>query len=211
MPRLNGREMVPPLDDRNGVDTVARSDGRRAQLRERVTSSGAFWAQVLKLCRHTPSPRGLLASGVLCLLLKDDIDLSIDEIAQATGFNKGHCSRKIHQTRGVMRRLLRSNAESTLLDQVAELLSGACPPSDFAGLNDRQWRRLDRTIKQNPSNQRPFDRRQAANAVAWKIQTGKRWRDLPPRFGSPSAAMRRCRRWKTDGTFDQLQSIVLEV
>ena len=208
MPRLNGREMCPPSDCA-GTDTVARSDGRRAAIAERVDSSGAFWSQILRLCREV-RPTGLLPSGVLCLLLYDDVDLSMDEIALATRFNKGHVSRKIRQTRLALARVLSRDGARSLTDQLGDLMTTVTRPPEYRELTDQQWRRLGRVIRQNRHNCRPYDRRRAANAILWRLTTGQRWADLPPRFGSAAAAKRRFRIWQNDGTLARLGPFVCD-
>jgi len=143
-------------------------------------------------------------AGVLCLLLYDDVDLSMDEIALATQFNKGHISRKIWITRRVLARVLRPDGETPLTEQL-----GDCEqPADVSTeLTDVQWRRLSRLIKQNPATIRP-----AASCERDRMETDDRsplGRPAPPpRFGSVPAAKRRYRIWKRDGTLETLRRLI---
>jgi len=90
----------------------------------------------------------------------------------------------------------------------APLLTDEQPAAAVTDLSDAQWRRLSRVIKQNPPNRRPYDRRRAANAIAWNLTPGRRWEDLPPRFGSAPAAKRRYQIWKRDGTLANVATVI---
>jgi len=96
------------------MSSVAEIDGRQATLEGRVSASGAWWSQILRLCPEfcetrelvRDCPRGLYASGVHCLILYEDVRLSIPAIAVLLNYDKGHVSRKIHQTRSVLRSVI---------------------------------------------------------------------------------------------------------
>ncbi|HEX8237763.1 MAG TPA: transposase [Abditibacteriaceae bacterium] len=47
----------------------------------------------------------------------------------------------------------------------------------------------------------PADNRAVVEGILWVLKTGARWRDLPPRYPSPSTCWRRLRDWEEQGVW----------
>jgi transposase len=81
-------------------------------------------------------------------------------------------------------------------------------------LSDRQWGRLepllpDRTHHHHPGH--PFkDHRAIINGILWVLHTGAPWRDLPERYGPWGTVFYRFNRWRQDGTWGRLATILLD-
>lgn len=48
------------------------------------------------------------------------------------------------------------------------------------------------------------DDRQMLNGIFWILCSGAKWRDLPERYGPWKTVCQRFRRWRDDGTFEQV-------
>lgn len=79
---------------------------------------------------------------------------------------------------------------SCVSDNAWSVLRELLPPA--SGTRGRQWR----------------DHRQVLDAIAWKVQSGAPWSDLPEIFGPWRTVYGRLARWRADGTWDRLAGCV---
>lgn len=77
--------------------------------------------------------------------------------------------------------------------QAAE--AGACD------LTDAEWTIIERAIGSRSARSKIVADRDIINAVLWIETVGKRWRDLPERYGSSPACQKRYSKWRTAGTW----------
>ncbi|MFF3128054.1 IS5 family transposase [Streptomyces sp. NPDC057908] len=73
-------------------------------------------------------------------------------------------------------------------------------------LTDAQWARIepllpDRTPKRGG---RWRDHREVIDAIAWKVQTGAQWVQLPEKYGNWRGVYNRLRMWSADGTWERV-------
>jgi putative transposase len=80
------------------------------------------------------------------------------------------------------------------------------------GLNDAQWRRIERTIpgKKGDRGRSGTDNRLFVHAVLWVLRTGSPWRDLPEEFGNWNSVFQRFRRWAKKGVWESLFKALVE-
>src|SRR5919205_2655736 len=73
-------------------------------------------------------------------------------------------------------------------------------------LTDVQWVVLERLLPKAKRSGRPslWTRRQLIDGMRWRIRVGAPWRDVPPEYGSWSAAYALFRRWQRDGTWQRI-------
>ena len=77
-------------------------------------------------------------------------------------------------------------------------------------LTDQQWQQLQPLLPpQKPTTGRPAkDHRTIINGILWVLRTGAPWRDLPERYGLWRTVASRCYRWRKDGLWDRLLTLV---
>jgi len=74
----------------------------------------------------------------------------------------------------------------------------------------RAWARIEPLLPaRGRRGGRWRDRRQALNAILWKLRAGAPWRDLPERCGPWKTAHERLRRWTADGTWERILAEVI--
>ncbi|WP_310429634.1 IS5 family transposase [Catenuloplanes niger] len=75
-------------------------------------------------------------------------------------------------------------------------------------LTDVQWARLEPLLSvpdQRRSGRPPATcRRTVIDAIRWRVRVGCAWRDIPPCYGSWSAAYALFRRWQRNGTWSRI-------
>ncbi|MFG3702113.1 IS5 family transposase [Micromonospora sp. NPDC047620] len=73
-------------------------------------------------------------------------------------------------------------------------------------LTDAQWAVLQPLLPAPKRSGRPslWSRRQLIDGIRWRIRVGAPWRDVPPQYGSWSAAYAVFRRWQRDGTWQRV-------
>lgn len=80
-------------------------------------------------------------------------------------------------------------------------------------LSDRSWKRLEPLLPDRTHHHsagRPWaDHRKVFHGILWRLHTGAPWRDLPARFGPWKTVHERLTRWRADGTWDRLATILL--
>jgi transposase len=84
-------------------------------------------------------------------------------------------------------------------------------------VDDRLWELLEPLIPPRPPARGPGGRPPIADRVALEgilfvLNTGCRWRDLPPQLGAGSGhtAWRRLRAWQAAGVWERLHQLVLD-
>ena len=77
-------------------------------------------------------------------------------------------------------------------------------------LTDQQWQQLQPLLPpQKPTTARPAkDHRTIINGILWVLRTGAPWRDLPERYGLWRTVASRFYRWRKDGLWDRLLTLV---
>ncbi|MGK8557261.1 IS5 family transposase [Nocardia gipuzkoensis] len=72
-----------------------------------------------------------------------------------------------------------------------------------ADLTDAQWARLEPLLPRNKKAGRPpqWTKRQLIDGIRWRTRVGCPWRDVPPQYGSWSAAYGLFRRWQRGGVW----------
>ena len=77
---------------------------------------------------------------------------------------------------------------------------------DCDGLRDDQWERLKGFVPGGRKGKRGprTDNRRFLNALLWMARSGRRWRDLPRRFGKHETVKRRYYRWIEMGVLDAI-------
>ena len=77
-------------------------------------------------------------------------------------------------------------------------------------LTDQQWQQLQPLLPpQKPPTGRPAkDHRTIINGILWVLRTGAPWRDLPERYGLWRTVASRFYRWRKDGLWDRLLTLV---
>ena len=90
-------------------------------------------------------------------------------------------------------------------------------PGEFKGLSDSQWAVLEKCFPPLPVKRGrgmpPVPRRHALNTILYVAITGGRWCDVPKGepFASKSSAHRWLKRWRSDGTFDEIKRKLTEM
>lgn len=84
-------------------------------------------------------------------------------------------------------------------------------------VGDRLWELIEPLIPPRPAARRPggrprIDDRTALEGILFVLDTGCRWRDLPPQlgYGSGHTAWRRLPEWPDAGVWDRLHQLVLD-
>ena len=77
-------------------------------------------------------------------------------------------------------------------------------------LTDQQWQQLQPLLPPpKPTTGRPAkDHRTIINGILWVLRTGAPWRDLPERYGLWRTVASRFYRWRKDGLWDRLLTLV---
>lgn len=98
--------------------------------------------------------------------------------------------------------------------------SDPLPPDEFESLldlpagrsvaiTDEQWTMIRSVLPAPARTGRPrADDRTMLEAILFVLETGCRWRDLPPHYGSPTTAWRRLRAWQRQGLWDYILEVV---
>jgi transposase len=72
-------------------------------------------------------------------------------------------------------------------------------------LTDAQWALIQPYLPPPKKRGRPRAQdRRTINGVLYVLHTGCRWKDLPPRYGSPVTCWRRLSQWQTDGVWEHI-------
>jgi transposase len=70
-------------------------------------------------------------------------------------------------------------------------------------LTDAQWDQVRGHLPKPPHRPKggrpPADARRCFEGMLWILWTGAPWRELPPRYGSPTTCWRRLRQWEESG------------
>ena len=84
-------------------------------------------------------------------------------------------------------------------------------------VEDRLWELIEslippRAVARGPGGRPRIDDRAALEGILFVLDTGCRWRDLPPQLGCGSGhtAWRRLREWQDAGVWDRLHQLVLD-
>jgi len=76
-------------------------------------------------------------------------------------------------------------------------------------LTDTAWVAIAPLLPSDGRRGRPWaDHRKVINGILWKVRTGAPWRDLPERYGPWQTCYDRFVRWRRDGTWERLLSLV---
>ena len=77
---------------------------------------------------------------------------------------------------------------------------------DCDGLPDDQWKRLKEFVPGGGKGKRGprTDNRRFLNTLLWMARSGRRWGDLPRRFGKHETVKRRYYRWIEMGVLDEI-------
>jgi putative transposase len=77
-------------------------------------------------------------------------------------------------------------------------------------LTDAQWRRIEPLIPaaRHGGRGRALDMRQVVDAILYLQHSGCGWRRLPGHFPKPSSVRTYYDRWRKDGTWDHIQSVL---
>lgn len=72
-------------------------------------------------------------------------------------------------------------------------------------LTDQQWAAVENLLPRARGKKRrgrpAADNRNCVEGILWVLQSGARWRDLPPRYPSPATCWRRLRQWEERGVW----------
>jgi transposase len=72
-------------------------------------------------------------------------------------------------------------------------------------LTDVQWALIQTYLPPPKKRGRPRAQdRRIINGILYVLHTGCRWKDLPPRYGSPITCWRRLSQWQTDGVWEHI-------
>jgi len=72
-------------------------------------------------------------------------------------------------------------------------------------LTDHQWELIALLLPPHRRRGRPrADDRRTLNGILWVLHSGARWKDLPPRYGSPATCHRRLQEWQGQGVWEHL-------
>ena len=86
--------------------------------------------------------------------------------------------------------------------------------SAYCTLTDRKWSMIENMLppERNGLRGRPATRsnRQIIGALAWILETGAPWRDLPGEFGPWKSVYTRFRRWKVCGLWEQIRQVLAQ-
>jgi len=73
-------------------------------------------------------------------------------------------------------------------------------------LTDAQWATLEPLLPKPSRSGRPssWSTRQLIDGIRWRVRVGAPWRDIPPTYGSWSAAYALFRRWQRAGVWQMI-------
>lgn len=75
-------------------------------------------------------------------------------------------------------------------------------------LTDEQWTLVQPLLPSSDTGRPRRDDRTVLNAVLWKLCSGAAWRDVPERYGPWQTAYERFSRYRDDGTFERILSVL---
>jgi putative transposase len=78
-------------------------------------------------------------------------------------------------------------------------------------LTDQQWQRMQRLLPKRTGAGRPIelDLREVVNAILYVLVTGCQWRNLPNDFPHPKSVYYHFRKWSVDGTWQQINRLMV--
>ncbi|MCB9701879.1 MAG: tyrosine-type recombinase/integrase [Myxococcales bacterium] len=86
--------------------------------------------------------------------------------------------------------------------------TGAGDPT-FSPISDAVWARIAPLVgAERPRAGPPVDLRSVIDGIRWVLDRRARWRELPPRFGTPTTAWRWHKRWSADGTWERVCGVL---
>jgi transposase len=77
-----------------------------------------------------------------------------------------------------------------------------------ADLTDREWDLARAWIPRRRRSRRGVCDRSVLNAAIWVSATGRRWSDIPIRYGDSNASYSRYHHWKRTGTLDTVYRVL---
>lgn len=76
-------------------------------------------------------------------------------------------------------------------------------------LTEKQWRQLEPHLPPNPRRGHAYvEHRRVINGILWRLRTGARWGDIPPRYGPWQTCYDRFVRWSRNGTWQRLLKVM---
>jgi putative transposase of IS4/5 family DUF4096 len=71
---------------------------------------------------------------------------------------------------------------------------------------DEQWDLIAPLLPKPKGRGRPrAEDRRTLNGILWVLRPGARWKDLPPKYGSPSTCHRRLKEWQEQGVWEGIR------
>lgn len=98
----------------------------------------------------------------------------------------------------------RARADRTVADPPLQVLAAALPE-----VTDAHWQRIAPLLPEESTTGRPArDARCVLAGILWVMRTGSGWHDLPEAFGPWSTVERRYRRWRADGIWSEIVTVL---
>lgn len=80
-----------------------------------------------------------------------------------------------------------------------------------AEITDKQWEEVKAIMPPYPTMGRPrTDDRNIINGILWKLKTGARWAEIPPKYGAVSTCHARFKSWQESGVLKDILRIFLQ-